>query len=80
MVKQKRNKDTICATVSPYTKKQVEALVDSGEFGSMSDLVGVAITEFLAKYHAEKEKQSTTESNNKNPTEDIVLRRKVVFD
>lgn len=55
MIKQVRNKDTICATVSPYTRRQVEELVKNKEFGSMSDLVGVAITEFLMKYNAPRE-------------------------
>lgn len=54
MIKQKRNKDTICATVSPYTRRQVEDLVENGDFGSMSDLVGVALTEFLMKYNGPK--------------------------
>jgi Arc/MetJ-type ribon-helix-helix transcriptional regulator len=55
MVDAKRKKETICATVSPYTKKKVDELVESGEFSSMSDLVSVAITEFLTKYLAEKQ-------------------------
>lgn len=59
MADAKRKKETICATVSPYTKKQVDMLVESGEFSSMSDLVSVAITEFLTKYNAEKQKALT---------------------
>lgn len=53
----KRKKNTICATVSPYTKKQVDALVEAGDFSSMSDLVNVALTEFLVKYEVVKKKE-----------------------
>ena len=49
-----RKKDTICATVSPYTAKQVEELVASGDFSSKSDLVNIALTEFLTKYQTLK--------------------------
>jgi Arc/MetJ-type ribon-helix-helix transcriptional regulator len=82
MVKQKRNKETICATVSPYTKKQVEALVDSGEFGSMSDLVGVAITEFLTKYNAKKEEiENKTKYEKKEiPKDTQVYKRTIIVD
>jgi Arc/MetJ-type ribon-helix-helix transcriptional regulator len=46
--------DATCATVSPYIKKQVEARVAAGEFSSMSDLVNIALTEFLAKQESVK--------------------------
>ncbi|TGC08014.1 hypothetical protein [Methanolobus halotolerans] len=54
----KRKKNTICATVSPYTKRQVDALVEAGDFSSMSDLVNVALTEFLVKYESLKKKEA----------------------
>jgi Arc/MetJ-type ribon-helix-helix transcriptional regulator len=76
----RKKKENITVTVSPYLKKQLDEMVESGDFSSMSDLAMMAFSEFVTKYNIEKEKQSTTESNNKNPTEDIVLRRKVVFD
>jgi len=60
MVKQKRNKDTICATVSPYVKRRVLELVDSDDFSSMSDLVSVAVTDFIARYDS---KPRNTEKN-----------------
>lgn len=59
MATAKRNKETICATVSPYLKKQVEELVASEDFSSMSDLVSIAISEFVGAYkRQQKEKKS----------------------
>ena len=64
--KVKRNKETICATVSPYVKKRVLECVAEEEFSSMSDLVSVAVTEFIARHDAEKQK-------NPNPKETIYI-------
>ena len=69
----KRKKNTICATVSPYIKKQVDELVASGDFSSMSDLVSIAISEFIGRYNREqKEKaaelsESLPSSKNEQP-------------
>ncbi|WP_292471614.1 hypothetical protein [Methanolobus sp.] len=49
----KRNKPLITASVSPYIKEQADALVDSGNFGSMSDLVSIALAEFIGNYKRE---------------------------
>ena len=57
----KRNKYTISATVSPYLKEQVEELVASGKFSSISDVVSIAISEFVGAYkrdQLEKEKSA----------------------
>ncbi|WMW22769.1 hypothetical protein RE476_02805 [Methanolobus mangrovi] len=55
-------KESIHATVSPYIKKQAEELVDTGDFSSMSDLVSVALAEFIGRYKREqKEKDMGTE-------------------
>jgi Arc/MetJ-type ribon-helix-helix transcriptional regulator len=55
-------KESIHATVSPYIKKQAEELVASGDFSSMSDLVSVALAEFIGHYKREqKEKDMGTE-------------------
>ena len=53
-----RNKETICATVSPYLKKQVDILVEAKEFSSRSDLVNIALTEFLTNYESRKRSQA----------------------
>ena len=51
----KRNKETICATVSPYLKSQVETIVKKGEFSSTSDFVCIALMEFISKLEAKSE-------------------------
>jgi hypothetical protein len=50
-----RNKATICATVSPWLKTRLEAMVDGTEFSSMSDLVSLACHEFMIRYFSERE-------------------------
>jgi Arc/MetJ-type ribon-helix-helix transcriptional regulator len=65
----KRNKDSIHATVSPYLKKQAEALVETEEFSSMSDLVSIALAEFIGKYtRDQKEKEHECEGNTPAPS------------
>lgn len=44
-----RNKITISITVSPYIKKRADELVESKQFSSVSDLVNIALTEFITK-------------------------------
>lgn len=56
-----RNKETISATVSPYIKKQVEELVASGDFSSMSDFVSIAISEFIGIYKREQKSRQDKE-------------------
>ncbi|WP_292461740.1 hypothetical protein [Methanolobus sp.] len=57
-------KESIHATVSPYIKKQAEELVDTGDFSSMSDLVSVALAEFIGHYKREqKEKDMEAEGS-----------------
>jgi Arc/MetJ-type ribon-helix-helix transcriptional regulator len=68
----KRNKPLITASVSPYIKEQAEALVESGNFGSMSDLVSIALAEFIGKFtRDQKEKENrcaTPEKRSSNST------------
>jgi hypothetical protein len=55
--KQVRNKATICATVSPWLKKRVEAIVEGGDdFASVSDFVSLACQEFMTRHFPEKDK------------------------
>lgn len=49
----KRNKPLLTVSVSPYLKEQANELVSSGKFGSMSDLVSIALAEFIGKYKKE---------------------------
>ncbi|WP_091689704.1 hypothetical protein [Methanococcoides vulcani] len=51
----KYKKESIHATVSPYVKKKAEELVATEEFSSMSDLVNIALAEFIGKYAKETE-------------------------
>lgn len=45
-----RNKATVCVTVSPWLKVKLESVVkDTKQFGSVSDLVGVACLDFLTR-------------------------------
>ena len=43
----KRNKERVTGFVSPYIKRKMQELVISGEFGSESDLIATALTEWL---------------------------------
>lgn len=43
-------KEKISLTISPYLKKRVNELVDSGDFSSASDLVSTALAEFIGKH------------------------------
>jgi len=51
--KEQRNKATICATVSPWLKTRLEAMVDGKEFSSVSDIVSLACHEFMIRYFSE---------------------------
>jgi Arc/MetJ-type ribon-helix-helix transcriptional regulator len=63
------NKEKINITISPYLKKQADALVDSDEFSSMSDLVSIALAEFIGKYtRDQKEKEQECEGNVSAPS------------
>jgi len=55
MASQKRNKETISATVSPYLKVQVEEIVETGEFSSTSDFVTIAIMDLIKKLESKKD-------------------------
>ncbi|WP_457556361.1 hypothetical protein [Candidatus Pyrohabitans sp.] len=50
---QERKKPMVTAYVSPYIKEKIQELVKAGKFGSESDLVSTALTEFLAKLEME---------------------------
>ena len=76
----KRNKPMISASVSPYLKEEAEKLVKMGKFGSTSDLVSIALAEFIGRYKrehyephksyeavAEYEEEPSGKSENKRP-------------
>jgi hypothetical protein len=48
-------KVNIRATVSPYLSKKMNRLVENEDFGSVSDVISVAVTEFLVKYQNKEE-------------------------
>jgi Arc/MetJ-type ribon-helix-helix transcriptional regulator len=49
-----RKKIPLCTTVSPYISKKVNRLVEEQEFSSASDLVSMALSEFLQKFPDKK--------------------------
>lgn len=54
--KEKRNKATICATVSPWLKTKLEQMVDGETFSSVSEIVTLACQEFLFRHFPEYDK------------------------
>ena len=54
-------KEKISATISPYIKKQVDELVESGNFSSVSDLVNTALAEFLVKFNQKSSQEPKKE-------------------
>lgn len=53
----RKKKENVTITLSPYLKKQLDVMVESGDFSSLSDLATMALTEFVAKYNAEKKQE-----------------------
>jgi hypothetical protein len=45
----KRNKATICATVSPFLKQQLLNQVETKKFASLSDLVSLACQDYISR-------------------------------
>lgn len=45
-----KNKAQLNSTVSPWIKKRIEEMVQTGEFSSISDVVSQALSEFIARY------------------------------
>ncbi len=54
-------KDTISVSIPPYLKAKLKELVDSGEFSSVSELITIAISEFIGKYESRKAEQKPPE-------------------
>lgn len=48
-----RKKVTVNATISPYLVKKMDKLIEDEEFSSSSDLISIAVTEFLVRYPCE---------------------------
>ncbi|WP_440944986.1 hypothetical protein ACSAZL_12560 [Methanosarcina sp. T3] len=57
----KKKKVTLNVTVSPYLKRKIDALVETEEFSSASDLTTTALTEFLLKHDLEQEEIGAVE-------------------
>ena len=57
----KKKKVTLNVTISPYLKRKIDALVETEEFSSASDLTTTAITEFLLKHDMEQEEIGAVE-------------------
>ena len=65
-VKEKRNKATICATVSPWLKKRLEKEVDGEEFSSVSEIVSLACHEFMIRHFPDQGKSTATDEKTKS--------------
>jgi Predicted transcriptional regulators containing the CopG/Arc/MetJ DNA-binding domain len=50
MTEYTRKKPIISGTVSPQHKRKIEKLVEDGEFASVSDFIGQAVSDLLNKY------------------------------
>lgn len=48
--KEGRNKVDVSTTLSPYIYSKMEDLVGLERFSSVSDLISIALTEFLVKF------------------------------
>ncbi|MHC1757528.1 MAG: ribbon-helix-helix domain-containing protein [Methanosarcina sp.] len=57
----KKKKVTLNVTISPYLKRKIDALVETEEFSSASDLTTTALTEFLLKHDLEQEEIGAVE-------------------
>lgn len=53
----KRHKDTVTISITPYLKKRAQELADLGEFSSISDVFTIALAEFLTNYESRKKAQ-----------------------
>ena len=53
----RKKKENVTITISPYLKKQLDLIVESGDFSSISDLATIALSGFVARYHAEKQNE-----------------------
>lgn len=69
-----RKKPIVSGTVSPVHKKKIDRLVEKGEFASVSDFLGQAVTDFLKKY----EPPSNESQQNKLTKADLDLIKTIV--
>ncbi|KCZ71632.1 hypothetical protein ANME2D_02367 [Candidatus Methanoperedens nitroreducens] len=51
---QKRLKETTSITINKYLLDKSKELVEKGEFGSVSDVITTALSEFFVSYEAHK--------------------------
>jgi len=49
----KTKKETLSISISPYLKAKLTKMVESGEFANVSEIVNLAIAEFIGKYEAQ---------------------------
>ncbi len=67
VVKEQRNKATICATVSPWLKARLERMVNGEDFSSVSEIVSLACHEFMIRYFSESEKEQIAAGKSEKP-------------
>lgn len=67
----RKKKENVTITISPYLKKQLDIMVESGDFSSLSDLATIALSEFVSKYNAQKGSNVQKTDNNNELNDDI---------
>ena len=58
--KPKKNKAPLNSTVSPWIKKRIDEMANTEDFASVSDIVSQALSEFIGRYDAIKERERLT--------------------
>jgi hypothetical protein len=64
MVKLRKKKEQINATVSPWLKKRCTEIAQDPDFTSVSDIVSQALSEFIARYDERKNKEAKKHEEN----------------
>lgn len=54
---QKRLKETTSITINKYLLNKAKELAEKGEFGSVSDVITTALSEFFVNYESQKKSQ-----------------------
>jgi len=89
MAKQKQiqtRKETLSVSISPYLKAKLNEMVESGDFANVSEIVNLALAEFIGKYEAKgklkpktaEKPPKTAEERTKNAT--LVSKKEVEVD
>jgi len=68
--------ETISTKIDPTTKKALDKLIDQGEYGNVSEVLRIALLEFLkaknVRWQSRKEMRSHFKDRSKIPCEEIL--------